>query len=151
MAPNGIELETAPRLRASVGKLARLLRRIDARSGVDLTPTLVAVLLSADRLGPLRLAEIGEREGLNPTLLSRTIAQLAADGLIERSADPEDRRSAWIEATAEGRAAAAQIRQERTSALQGAIDALEEADRELIDQALPALERLAEALARVQG
>lgn len=147
MAPNAIEQETAPRLRTAVGKLSRLLRRTDAGSGVDLTPTLVAVLLNADRLGPIRLAEIGEREGLNPTLLSRSVAQLTADGLIERSADPEDRRSAWIEATSSGHAVAAKIRGERTVAVQGALDELDDADRELIELALPALERLAQALA----
>lgn len=146
MATNATELETAPRLRAAVGKLGRLLRRIDASSGVDLTPTRVAVLLTADRRGPIRIAEIAEREGLNPTLLSRTIAHLSAAGLIERSADPEDRRSAWVTVTAAGAAAAERIRDQRTVAVREAIADLNPTDRALIDAALPALERLADAL-----
>jgi DNA-binding MarR family transcriptional regulator len=146
VAPNATELETAPRLRGTVGKLARLLRRTDAL-GTDLTPTRVAVLLTADRHGPLRLAEVGEREGLNPTLLSRTIAELVSDRLVTRSSDPEDRRSAWVQVTAAGHALAEQVRAERTTAVQGAIDDLDAADRDLIEAALPALERLATTLA----
>jgi len=146
MAPNATELETAPRLRGIVGKLARLLRRTDAL-GTGLTPTRVAVLLTTDRHGPLRLAEVAEREGLNPTLLSRTIAELVNDQLVTRSADPEDRRSAWVQVTDAGHALAEQVRAERTAAVQGAIDDLDAADRLLIDAALPALERLAQTLA----
>jgi DNA-binding MarR family transcriptional regulator len=146
MAPNATELETAPRLRGTVGKLARLLRRTDAQ-GTELTPTRVAVLFTTDRHGPLRLAEVAEREGLNPTLLSRTIADLVADQLVTRSSDPEDRRSAWVQVTPAGHALAEQVRGERTAAMQGAIDNLDEADRALIEAALPALERLAGTLA----
>jgi DNA-binding MarR family transcriptional regulator len=148
MAASATELETAPRLRQTVGKLARLLRRTDSGAGVELTPTRVVVLLTIDRNGPLRLAELAESEGLNPTLLSRTIAHLSGDGLIERTADAEDRRSAWVRTTPAGHAAAEQIRRERTAAVQGAIDDLDPGDQELISAALPALERLAQALAQ---
>jgi DNA-binding MarR family transcriptional regulator len=146
MPANATELETAPRLRATVGKLARLLRRTDS-FGTDLTPTRVAVLLTADRHGPLRLAEVAEREGLNPTLLSRTVAELVNEQLVVRSSDPEDRRSAWVQATAAGHELAEQVRAVRTAAVQGAIDELDGADRALIEHALPALERLAQTLA----
>jgi DNA-binding MarR family transcriptional regulator len=147
MAPNATELETAPRLRGTVGKLARLLRRTDAL-GTDLTPTRVAVLLTTDRHGPLRLAEVAEREGLNPTLLSRTLAELVTHGLLERSADPAERRSAWVQVTTAGHALAEQVRAERTAAVQGAIDDLDAADRALIEAAVPALERLARTLSQ---
>lgn len=141
------DLERAPRLRSVIAKLARLLRRTDSSSGVELTPTRVAVLFGSDRHGPLRLAELGEREGLNPTLLSRTVATLVADGLIERRPDPKDRRSAWVQSTPAGHAAAQRIRRERTAALHTAIAQLDERERTLIDAALPALERIAQALA----
>jgi DNA-binding MarR family transcriptional regulator len=146
MAPDATELETAPRLRGAVGQLARLLRRTDSL-GTDLTPTRVAVLLTADRHGPLRLAQVAERQGLNPTLLSRTIAELVNDQLVVRTSDPEDRRSAWVQVTAAGHELAEQVRAVRTAAVQGAIDELDTADRALIEAALPALERLAQTLA----
>ncbi len=150
MTRSATELEAAQRLRGVVGRLSRLLRRTDNEAGVELTPTRVAVLLAAERLGPIRLAEIAEREGLNPTLLSRTIAYLVSDGLLERSADPEDRRSAWVQATDTGHATARNIRAKRTQSLQDAIQQLDGADVALLEAALPALERLAEAISEEQ-
>jgi len=140
------EVETAQRLRMVFGKLSRLLRPTEAGSAAGLTPTRVSVLLNVVRNGPVRLAEVAADEGLNPTLLSRTIANLAADGLIERSSDELDRRSAWVDATPAGRALAEQMRRQRTEAVEAALGGLGAAERRLVEQALPALEALAERL-----
>jgi DNA-binding MarR family transcriptional regulator len=151
MARIATELEAAPRLRTVVGRLSRMLRRTDSGSAGGLTPTQVTVLLTSDRQGSIRLAELGEREGLNPTLLSRTVASLLADGLIARSADPDDRRSAWISATDAGRTVARRIRKERTAAVQIGLEALGDDDRAQLEAALPALERLTAVLAEREG
>lgn len=145
-APTAQQLETAQRLRAAVGRLARLLRPTETGTAAGLTPTRVSVLLTVERHGPIRLADVAEREGLNPTLLSRAVAQLAAEQLLERVADAEDRRSAWLWPTAPGREVAERIRRERTAAVQSAVDRLDRADRELLRDVLPALERLADQL-----
>jgi DNA-binding MarR family transcriptional regulator len=150
-SPTTYELETAQRLRVVFGRLSRLLRPTDAGSAAELTPTRVSVLLNAVRNGPIRLAEIAAEEGLNPTLLSRTVAHLVAGGLLERSADSEDRRSAWIDATADGRKLAERIRRQRTEAVEAALGELSEGDRELVVRALPALEALAEQLKDVRA
>src|SRR5579863_505025 len=142
----GVDTETAQRLRVAVGRLARVLRSTEASLAADLTPTRVAVLLNTVRNGPIRLSEVAEQEGLNPTLLSRTVATLAQDGLLTRTADESDRRSAWLDATAAGRELAERIRAERTRAVQVALAELAPADRELIEAALPALEELAQHL-----
>ncbi len=142
----GVDTEMAQRLRMVVGRLARHLRPTEASLAADLTPTRVAVLLNTVRNGPIRLAEVAEQEGLNPTLLSRTIAHLAQDGLVTRTADASDRRSAWLEPTAAGRQLAGRIRAERTRAVQDALAELTPAERDLLDAALPALERLADHL-----
>lgn len=147
VTPSTEELETARRLRASLGRLARLLRRTDAGTSADLTPTRVSVLLAADRRGPIRLSEVADREGINPTLLSRAVAHLVAEGVLERTADPEDRRSAWLQVTARGHEIAVRIRQERTEAVLTGIQTLSRQDRERLWDALPALEHLAEWLA----
>jgi DNA-binding MarR family transcriptional regulator len=125
------------------GRLARALRPTDAAQGVDLTPTRVAVLLSTVHQGPVRLAQVAEQEGLNPTLLSRTVANLSEIGLLTRTPDPVDRRSAWLEATDQGRELARTILEQRTHAVEAALDNLPAADRAMIESALPALERLA--------
>jgi DNA-binding MarR family transcriptional regulator len=138
-----VQTETAQRLRMVFGRLARALRPTEASIAAELTPTRVAVLLTTVTQGPIRLAQVAEAEGLNPTLLSRTVANLADAGLLTRTPDPVDRRSAWLEATEQGRDLAEAIRSQRTQAVEDALAGLPEADRAKIESALPALERLA--------
>lgn len=144
----GVDTETAQRLRMVFGHLSRVLRPTEASLAANLTPTRVAVLLNTVRNGPIRLSEVAEQEGLNPTLLSRTVANLAQDGLVTRMTDETDRRSAWLDATPAGRDLAERIRAQRTHAVEVALGELAVSDRELIEAALPALEQLAQTLRR---
>ena len=144
----GLDTETTQRLRIVFGRLARVLRTTEAGLAADLTPTRVAVLLNTVRNGPIRLSDVAEQEGLNPTLLSRTVANLAQDGLVTRTTDDVDRRSAWLDATAAGRELAAEIRAQRTQAVESALARLSIEERKLIEEALPALEQFAEYLHR---
>jgi DNA-binding MarR family transcriptional regulator len=105
------------------------------------------VLFTIVREGPLRLSEVAEREDLNPTMLSRVAGTLADDGLIRRVPDPSDRRAALVEATAAGRRLREKIHRERTAALSVELELLDDDEREAIERALPALERLAGLLA----
>jgi DNA-binding MarR family transcriptional regulator len=142
-----IDADTTQRLRIVFSRLARLLRATDATGpAAELTPTRVVVLLNAVRNGPIRLAELAEQEGLNPTMLSRTVANLVAAGLVIRTADPGDRRSAWVEPTDAGQRLAEEIRRHRTHALQEALSGLQEDDQRAVERALPALEHLVELL-----
>jgi DNA-binding MarR family transcriptional regulator len=142
--PNPADAERTARLRAVIGRLSRRLRPTVAGSG--LTPSQISVLFTIVRRGPLRLAEVAEIEGLNPTMLSRITAQLTDDGLIRRSADPGDRRAAFVAATAAGRRVRERIHRERTRALGGHVQELDEHEREVLWAALPVLERLADRL-----
>jgi DNA-binding MarR family transcriptional regulator len=138
------ETDSAARLRAVIGKLSRRLRPTLAGGG--LTPTRISVLFTVVRLGPLRISQLAEIEGLNPTMLSRVIAQLSADGLVRRLPDPDDRRAAIVEATAAGSELRARIRHEREDALSVHLGGLSDADRAVLERALPVLEQLTEAL-----
>jgi DNA-binding MarR family transcriptional regulator len=111
-----------------------------------LTPTGTSLLLNVDRNGPLRLSELGASEGINPTMLSRVVAGLVEQGLLERTSDEGDRRAAWVQATRDGRLVAQRMRRERTAAVNAAIAGLGEREQRLIERALPALESLAEQL-----
>jgi DNA-binding MarR family transcriptional regulator len=111
-----------------------------------LTPTRVSVLLHVVRAGSVRLSDLAEAEGINPTMLSRVVSDLADAGLVERVSDESDRRAAWANATAAGRKLAERMRRERTDALNLALDELSAAERATLERALPALEELAEAL-----
>jgi DNA-binding MarR family transcriptional regulator len=141
-----LDVDTAPRLRQLIGRLSRRLRPTAAAVAAGLTPTGISVLLHVARAGQIRLSELSESEGINPTMLSRVIADFVEQGLLERVSDPGDRRAAFVEATPAGRRLAERIRRERTDALNLALDALDEHERTQIEAALPALERLAEQL-----
>ncbi len=150
MSPAALDIETGTQLRVVIGRLSRRLRPTAAAVEAGLTPTRVSVLLHVERAGPVRLSELAASEGINPTMLSRVIAHLVDAGLIERTSDEDDRRSAWARATDAGSRLAAQIRRERTDAVNAALDGLPGDERRRIEQALPALEALAEELAEVR-
>jgi DNA-binding MarR family transcriptional regulator len=140
------DLETATRLRAVIGRLSRRLRPAPAAVAAGLTPTRSSVLLSVVREGRIGLSDLATSEGVNPTQLSRAIAQLVEAGLLERSSDEVDRRAAWVKPTPAGRRLAERIRRERTDALNAALGELPADERDRILAALTALEDLAELL-----
>lgn len=79
-------------------------------------------------------------------MLSRVVSGLVQDGLLRRSSDVGDRRAAWVEATGAGKRLAERMRRERTNAVNAALERLSDGERQRIEQALPALEALAEEL-----
>jgi DNA-binding MarR family transcriptional regulator len=139
-----VEAESVARLRAVIGRLSRRLRPTVAGSG--LAPSQISVLFTIVRLGPLRLSQVAEIESLNPTMLSRITARLCDSGLIRRSADPADRRAAFVEATPAGRRMRERIHRERTQALSRHVQDLDSDQREALWEALPVLEQLAQRL-----
>jgi DNA-binding MarR family transcriptional regulator len=141
-----LDIDTAARLRVAIGRLSRRLRTTAAGSAAGLTPTKISVLLTVVREGPIRLSALADSESLNPTMLSRVIADLVEAGLVARTSDDGDRRAAWVEPTEDGRQLARRMRRERTDAVNDALEGLNPADRELLEKALPALEQLAEQL-----
>lgn len=144
--PTPHDIDTTARLRAVIGRLTRRLRPAPAAVAAGLTPTRISVLLHVSRVGRIRLSELADAEGLNPTLLSRTVSNLTDAGLLQRISDADDRRAAWVGATAAGKRLCEQIRQERTDALSVALEGLTDGERQEIESVLPALERLAEKL-----
>ena len=140
------DLDTTARLRAVIGRLSRRLRPTPTARAAGLTPTRTSVLLTVMREGPIRVSDLAEAEGINPTQLSRAIAHLVDAGLVERSADEGDRRAAWLKPTPAGRKLTERIRRERTDALNVALQGLAPDERERIISALAALERLADHL-----
>lgn len=141
-----LDTDTAARLRASIMRLHRRLRPTAAGASAGLTPTRISILFTVVRLGPIRLSELAAEEGINPTMLSRVVGDLGDAGLVERLCDPEDRRAALVTATAAGQELASRMRRERTDVLNLALSNLSGTDRRRLEQALPALEQLAESL-----
>jgi DNA-binding MarR family transcriptional regulator len=76
-----------------------------------------------------------------PTV-TRVLARLEERGLIERMADPQDRRSSLVTTTAAGRALLAELRTRKTAFLAHRIERLTPAERETLDRAAGILERM---------
>jgi len=100
------------------------------------------------RRGPVGLSELADEQGLNPTMLSRTVGSLVESGFLERTSDPSDRRAALVSVTAKGSKLVERVRRERDRALSAALEPLAEDQRRALQDALPALEALAEGLKR---
>jgi DNA-binding MarR family transcriptional regulator len=143
-----IDAEDVARLRIA---LARITRVLDRQSrGHTITGTQASVLATAARLGPLRITELSEFEGINPTMMSRIVGKLEDAGLLHRRADPDDRRAALVEPTTAGRELQRHVREERTRLLAEHLTALPACHTDGLLDALPHLEALATALLTAQ-
>jgi DNA-binding MarR family transcriptional regulator len=136
--------EGAIRLRRVIIKLARQLNA--SSTGEGLTPSQASVLGLIVARGPMGLPELGELEGINPTMLSRVIGRLVEMGLIDRIPDPADLRSVSVVGTTAGRRVDRQIKARRAVAVSQCLALLPAADVAVLTEALPALENLAETL-----
>lgn len=142
--PDRFDQDDVARLRIALARIARLLDR--QSRGDSLTRTQVSTLATVARLGPLRISELAEFEGVNPTMLSRIVGKLEERGLLHRSPDPDDGRAARVEATAEGQELTVALRAERTRLLAEHLAAMPDADAAAVLAALPSLETLADSL-----
>lgn len=138
--------DEAVRLRAALLRLGRLLRNIDAGSG--LTPAELAVLAAVDRYGPVRPSALARHQALNPTMLSRLLGRLVEDGAVTRGDDPDDGRVALVSVTARGRQLHQQVQRARAAALRQHLEQLTVSQQRAVSAALPALEALAELVGR---
>jgi DNA-binding MarR family transcriptional regulator len=134
--------DSASRLRMAIVRTARRLRQEAAGAADPLTPTLAAALATVERHGPLTPSELAEVERVKRPTATRTLRVLAEAGLVERTPDPDDGRSALVSVTAAGR--------ERLRRLRGRKNAyLARRMRELPADDVKTLERAAEILEHV--
>ncbi|HEX8305936.1 MAG TPA: MarR family transcriptional regulator [Jatrophihabitans sp.] len=140
--------EDVDRLRIALARIARLVDR--QVSGDGMTRTQLSVLGTIARLGPLGIGELADIEGLNPTMLSRVLGKLEADGLVVRSAAVDDRRAVRVSTTPAGRSLQQRLRRQRSQLLAARLTGLPAEQASQLLAALPALETLAEQLTRPQ-
>ncbi len=109
----------AVRLRASVSRLTRRLRR--GASADALASAKWSVLAALHRLGPLSGTGLAQAEGVKPQTLTRLLLELEAAGLIARSADARDARRSVIALAPAGRRRLAAEVHRREAALGAAL------------------------------
>ena len=129
------------RLRLALVRLSRRLRHL-ADPGI--TPSQLSALATLDRSGPLPLRDLAAAERVGSSTVTRIIAALQAEGLIERVTDPDDRRCTLASVTPAGARLLNEARERGTSMLAERITALSAKDAEVLAAALPVLESLLE-------
>lgn len=129
----------AARLRLSATRLARRLRQ---QSGTGHTPSQLSALATVDRHGPLTLGALAEQERVAPPSITKTIAKLESDGLVERTTDPTDRRVQRVTTTKAGRELMAETRRRKTTWLTARIHDLPPEERARLADALDVLDHL---------
>ena len=95
--------DTVRFIRYGVMHLARRMRL--ERGDESLSPSKLILLGWLLRSGPMTATELAARERVRPQSLTRTLAGLEEDGLIDRRAGESDRRQSVIAITEQGRAA----------------------------------------------
>jgi|SRR6478735_3330283 DNA-binding MarR family transcriptional regulator len=136
------DAETIAALRGAVLVLARRLRRQQADD--DLSATEVAVLGRIYRDGPATPGTLARAEHVQPPSMTRIIERLEQRGYLRRDPDPSDGRQVLVSGTERGEKFVEDSRAMRTRWLATQIDKLDEADREALAAAAPALVRLAD-------
>jgi DNA-binding MarR family transcriptional regulator len=130
---------TATALRLAVGRLFRHMRK-QSSGGHSLTQ--LGMLATLDRQGPTTLGDLALSEGVAKPTVTKAIADLTAEGLVEKVSDPTDGRVCFARLTDGGRRDLDEIRSRREAWLADRLADLSLDDRERLLAALPVLEAL---------
>jgi len=135
--------DLADRLHSVAIHLLRRLRREDDASGLP-APQLSALSVIVFG-GPITLGALAGAEQVRPPTITRLVATLEEDGLVEREADAEDRRIVRVKATARGRRLLLEGRRRRVASLAASVGKLPAADRAALAAVIPILEKVMRA------
>lgn len=131
-------------LAPTMERLVRLVREVSTAGEVSTTGA--AVLARLGRLGGQRITDLARAEGVSQPAMTQLVNRLEQDGLVRRTADLADRRGVLVETTDRGREVTTARRTQRAEALEAALERLDGSDRTAIAAALPALDRLVDAV-----
>ncbi len=132
----------ASHLRLSVFRASRTLRR-ESQAGIS--PTLLAALSTIERNGPITAGDLAAHEQVRKPTVTRILGALVAEGLVERSVDPADRRIAWVRLTTEGRVLMRTVRRRTDRYLAERLRRLEPSELADLERAAAILDRVTEA------
>jgi DNA-binding MarR family transcriptional regulator len=114
---------------------------------LDVTQSEGELLRLLGRRPGIRVHDAALELGVASNSVSTLVKQLNRSGLVERATDPLDGRAACLRLTPLAEEWVTQVGNAREQAVDRALASLDEADRALIDSALPALKRFAKAIA----
>jgi DNA-binding MarR family transcriptional regulator len=129
--------ELAGHLRLTIVRTARRLRQ---EAGTELSPSLTAALSTVERHGPMTPSELASRERIQRPTATRVLTRLVEEGLVARTPDPQDGRSALVSVTPAARELLAELRTRKTAFLAERLERLDPEDRAVLDRAADILE-----------
>jgi DNA-binding MarR family transcriptional regulator len=135
------QADLAVRLRLAIARTARRLRQ---EAGGELSPSQTTALATIDRHGPLTPSELALRERIQRPTVTRIVARLEEDGLVQRTRDPQDGRSSLVALTPAGRELLARGRTRKDAYLARRLCELDGEERATLQRAAAILERLLE-------
>lgn len=126
--------------------LQRIARRIRVnRADGDVGDSQLSVLFHLDVRGPLTPSQLAALEHVTPPSMNRTVNGLEESGLISRERDVDDARKVLVTLTPEASAVITETRRLRSVWFSDELANLTAAERAALDDALPALRKLAGA------
>jgi DNA-binding MarR family transcriptional regulator len=132
--------ELAGRLHSAALHLLRRLAQEDRATGVS-APRLSALSVLVFG-GPRTIGALAVAEGVAPPTMTRLVAAMVADGLVERLADPADRRVVRVQASATGRSLLLAGRDGRVATLAAMLKPLSAKERRRLDAAASIMESM---------
>lgn len=132
--------ELAARLHASTLHLLRRLAQEDRGSGVS--PPRLSALSVLVFGGPRTIGALAAVEGVTPPTMTRLVARMVSDGLVERLPDETDRRVVRVAASERGRALLLAGRDRRVATLTAMVVPLTAKERRRLQTAAALMERM---------
>jgi DNA-binding MarR family transcriptional regulator len=132
--------ELAAKVQSAALRLLRRLAQEDRAAGI-LAPRLSALSVLVFG-GPRTIGALAAMEGVTPPTMTRLVAAMVADGLVERLEDPTDRRVVRVQASDTGRSQLFAGRDRRVATLVTMLAALTPKERRRLGQAAVILESM---------
>jgi DNA-binding MarR family transcriptional regulator len=136
------EIAEAAAVRQGVQRLSRRLQLERSSAGLSLTK--ISLLGHLARRGDLSPGALAAADRLQPQSVTRVLAELERDGLVQRYHDPVDRRTRRMRITVTGRAALGADMRQRDEWLADAMADLTATERATLLEAADLLARLGE-------
>jgi len=131
----------AHELRIATTRTTRRLRSVTTRK---ITLTQLSALASIQAAGELTLGELAARERVQPPSMTRVIARLCEEGLVERKTHPSDGRQVLVSLTDHGTKMLGAEAKAREAWLARKLSNLTKEERETLKNASAILVRLIE-------
>lgn len=137
------KLEGAHGLGADLlGVVARLNRLATQRIQMPLPAAQARLLATIEAHGEARIGDLAAVDHCSQPTMTTQVRRLEEAGLVTRMVDPGDARAVRIRITAEGRHTLNAVRADRAAAIEPQLALLDDADRQVLMQAVDVLRRL---------